>query len=871
MSTLPRSKESLERRIPVSVLVGTAFIVQLFALPGCAPRTPHETTGYFGRVQLQRACVSGRVTDAVTGRGIHEAKVQLDPPVPGAEVKTTRDGFFYLEVPGGSYRLTFVKQGYREFAHSVQLKNGETAGRDASLEPQAAVVVDAGKGVTGAAPGSTVTVKAQVTVRDGAQPGTLRWQWRQGREEGGVTALLSQEHAPELRVKLPGVEDYKRALLYRLGKQGRLHDRWMVLPLTASDLREAGRVTVSVSAATATGNYTDAVDIVADLGSIAAVNPGVHTVPVGKAVLLQGKSQPSYAWSLKTPGGSAAALNAPTSANPSFTPDVPGSYLVLEGNRERLKIRAGQWNGAVVAEETDIRGRWIGVGGCMCHTTDPMGARFKLWRQSGHAEIFNQCVNTVFSYQESCFACHSVGFGGKGAEGGLTSPAAYPEFKKDQTLWNHGREPAVIRPKPGNAAAILKEYPGVAKFANVQCENCHGPNNSPSHGKKGEKGVMPQRTSLTAELCGMCHDDLTEDPSFQQWLDAKKHANYGLALSSATVETQGELAGDCGRCHAAQGFLGWLARGERTALLAPSGSATALNELAALGLTREQVHPVTCAVCHEPHNPGSTFRWATEKVPTRGADYKNMHPREFRNDQGGRGAVCITCHSTFWGAYNDAALPMVGSDVAPHVGQGDVLFGENAFFVKTGAYKSHARVEDTCVWCHVKSVPKSAKDGYPRRKARHTFRADVKACASCHDFSGEDLMAVVEKDTATLKEAIEQALVREIGRKGRVTLVKAGAGGADVQLSSGELGKLRLSEAGRSMAVEVDTAGRAYKVPLGQLYPGGEDLRQGAFGQLMVKAAWNYFLIERDGSRGSHNPQFVREVLAVTLRKVRGG
>ena len=868
MVTPPKRKLSLYLRALVSLLGGTAFIAPLLSIHGCAPRSPHETTGYFGRVQLQRACVSGRVTDAVTGRGIHEVKVQIAPPVPGVDVKTGRDGFYYLEIPGGSHSLTFVKQGYRDAALNVQLKRGDTAGRDVVLDPLAPLIVDAGREISGAAPGSTLTVTARATVRDGSQPGALRWQWREEPGEERATAQLAQAQASELRVTLPGIREYKRALLYRLGRQGRLHDRWRVLPLTPSDLREAGRVTLDVTARTAAASATDTVDIIADLSSIAAANPGLQTVPIGKPVLLEGKSQSSYAWSLAAPAGSAARLTDATSANPSFTPDVAGSYSVSEGNRERLSIRAGRWNGVNVFEETERTGRWIGEGGCWCHTSDPVGAKFKLWRNSGHAEIFSQCVNTVFSYQESCFACHSVGFGGKGAEGGISSPASYPAFLKDGTFWNHAKDPAVIKPKPGNSESIRSRYPEVGKFSNVQCENCHGPNNTPTH-KKGHKNLIQERTSLTAELCGICHDDLTEDPSFRQWLEEKKHANYGLAISSATVESQGELAGDCGRCHSAQGFLSWLERGERSALLARPGAA-AKNELAALGLTSDKVHPVTCVVCHEPHNPGSTFRWTVEKVPVRPADYKRMLPREFRGELGGRGALCMTCHSTFWGAYNDSALPLVDSDVAPHVGQGDVLFGENAFFTTPGAYKSHLRVEDSCVWCHVNPVPKSAKDGYPRRKASHSFKAGAKNCEKCHDFSGEDLMAVVEKDTASLKEAIEEALTREMRRKGRVTLVKAGPGGADLELAAAEQGKLRLTEAGRSMAIEVETSKGRLKVPLGQLRLAGEDFLSGQFGQLMVKAAWNYFLVQRDGSQGAHNPQFVREVLAVTLKKVRG-
>ncbi len=861
----------MQRHIYISFLIIAAFVLLVLTLPGCAPGNPHQTEGFLLPVALQRACVSGKVTDAVTGRGVHGVKLLVVPPIAGPEIKTNRDGFFYAEFPGGSYRLSFVKGGYRDAEQTVLLKPGETAGRDVSLDPVAPVIVDAGKTVTGAAPGSTVTVKAKVTVRDGSPPEEIRWQWKADQEEGGVTANVAKDDGPAVRVRLPGIEEYKRALFYRLGKDGRLHDRWMVVGITPSDLMEAGRVTLKVAATTASKTYTDSVDIIADLSSIAAVNPGLQNVATGKPVLLHGNNQPSHAWSLTAPTGSAAALRGATTQNPSFTPDVTGTYVVREGNRERLTIYAGHWIGAAVAKETDIRERWIGKDGCLCHFNDPVTPKFRAWRTSGHAEIFSRGVNTIFRYEENCFVCHTVGFGGKAPDGGISSDSDYPTFLKDPILWDHGKTPPVVRPRPGNLDFILDSYPGVARFANVQCENCHGPNSTPAHDRKGKKTVEPARVSLTADVCGICHDESQEDFSFRQWLEEKKHANYGLAITTATVDGQGELAGDCGRCHAGQGFLAWVARGDRSAMLAKPGSATARKELAALGLTKEKVHPVTCAICHEPHNPGSTFRSATEKVPVRTADYTRMHPQEFRNDTGGRGAVCITCHSTIWGAYNDVALPRIGTDVTPHVCQSDVMFGQNAFFTNPGAFKSHARIEDTCVWCHVKPVPNPPEQGYPRRNAGHTFKADAGSCASakCHDFKGDELMVVVERDTESLKGAIEAALAGQIGRKGGVRLAKAGAGEADVSLAAADLRKIRLTEIGRSMAIEVATADGVYKAPLGRVGSGDESLLSTETGQIIVKAAWNYFLVKRDGSKGAHNPQFVREVLDATLKRVK--
>lgn len=852
----------MQRHLSLFFLVIASASAAVFALPGCAPKNPHETTGFLLPVALQRACISGKVSDAVTGKGIDGVAFDVSPPLPGPPVATNREGFYYAEFPGGSYRLRLVKEGYRSDEQPVIMTAGETIGKDVVLEPTAPVIVDAGQTVTGAGPGTRVTLKAKVTVRDGSRLKEIHWKIRQ---EDGKAAPSMTEESDTVRITLPDLAEYKRALLYGLRRDGRLYDRWMVTGLTPSDLKEAGRVTLTVTATTTSGAYTDTVDIVADLRSIAAVNPGLQNVAIGTPVFLQGKDQSSYAWALTPPAGSTAAMKDTATRNPTFIPDVPGTYIVREGGKERLTIHAGQWNGLTVAKETDIRSRWIGVNGCICHYSDAIAPQFAAWRTSGHAEIFTQCVNTIFRYEERCFTCHTVGFGGMSPAGGISAAPTYPAFQKNQTLWDHGKTPPIIRPRPDNLDVMIDAYPDVARLTNVQCENCHGPNNTPAH-KTLKKSGAPERISLSATACSICHDELIE-PSFRQWLD-NDHSNYNLAVETATVDKRGEAAGDCGRCHSGQGFLAWVVRGDRQKTLLPSRTGTAREALSELGLTADKVHPLTCAVCHDPHSTGSSFRSAMEKVPVRTANDARMHPTEFRSETGGRGAVCIICHSTIPGPHNDAELPRLTDDAAPHAGQGDVLFGQNAFFTPTGAARSHARIEDTCVWCHVKPVPKPSTRGYPRGEANHSFKSGVGHCARCHkEFDGEELMAATERDLENLKREIEGALAGEIRRKGGIRLVKA-AGEGDISLSAADVKKLGLIDREGKLAVEVTTTEDRFKVPLGRVSPGGAPLLASDAGQIIAKAAWNYFLLKNDGSNGAHNPQFTAEVLGSTFAKI---
>ena len=461
-------------KISISIFAGFAAIALL--LTGCAPRNPHDTAGIFRFLVTERGCISGKVTDSITGRSIPGAALEVVPAIPGARVSTDQSGFFYAEFPGGNYSLRFAVPGYRPAEKAFLLKPGDTAGWDVSLEPTAPVIVNAGGTLNGAAPGSTVTLKAQVIIRNGSILKGVRWEAL--RDEGSVTAKISAGKGQEVKVALPGINAYKASLLYHLGKDGRLLDRWMVMGIVPADLREAGRVSMKVTVTTSSGTYTDGVDIVADLGSFVDVNPGLQNVVIGRPLFLQGKDRHAYAWSLIGPSGSRAVLKDATTANPYFITDIPGTYIIKEGNDTRLTIYAGLWVGAVFAKENEPKEKWGGLKGCYCHFSGGVSSKFTAWRDSGHAEIFTRCVNTVFRYDEQCTRCHSVGFAGKIADGGITSTPDYPDFQMDTAIWDLAKKPPLIIPKPANFKYITDKYPDVARLANVQCENCHGPNNS---------------------------------------------------------------------------------------------------------------------------------------------------------------------------------------------------------------------------------------------------------------------------------------------------------------------------------------------------------------------------------------------------------
>ena len=861
------------RTLRILALLIPALLLLVLSLTGCGGEIKRGE-GVEEPSEIPGGVVAGRVTHSTTHAGLADVTVTFEPAVAERhfsvdlhpimdkkDFKTDSTGFFYAKIPTGPYRLTFSKTQYRSATREVMVDAARKVTVDLALDSTAPVVVYAGEDLTEAAPGSTVSLRAAVFVKDGSILKGIRWAVQQ--QEGQVRVVISEEKGMDATVVLPDASTYKKALLDRLGRGGRLLNRWMVLGLRPFDLREAGKVTLVVRATTSSGTYTGTVAIFADLNAFAVANPGIQNVPIGEPVLLLGKNQRSYQWSLTGPVGSAAKLQDALTQTPHFAPDIPGVYVLAEGNENRLKIYAGTWNGIIAGQV--IGKPWIGRKGCACHANDPIAGKFEAWLKSGHAEIFTQNVTTSYRYEQDCFPCHTVGFS-KSSKGGIKGAAEYPAFLTDATLWDLGKIPPISKPAAKNWVYILNTYPGVAQLTNAQCENCHGPHNSEAH-RTLKITRAPERINLSADVCGVCHDE-SVDVSSREWQDSR-HSNYNLAVEVATVERRGGSAGDCARCHAGQGFLAWMSQRDRRQLQGKEGDASPV-ELSALGLTIEKVHPLTCAICHEPHNVGNSFRSRTEKVPVRISDDGQMRPTEFGGERGGRGALCLLCHSTASGPYNDTALRLLSSDWAPHAAQGDVLMGQNAFFVEVGKSKSHSSIEDTCIECHLKPVPKKSALGYPRGGVNHTFKAQQNLCSRCHkDFEGKELMSSMHRDIEKLKAMIEAAIVANIKSKKTVRLVKVVKGTDDRTLNAQVIRKLELVDHRNEIALEVTTRQEVYRVPLSRVHPGGTPFLPTGNGQVIAKAAWNYLLIKSDASRGAHNPQFVSEVLEATLAKLK--
>jgi cytochrome c553 len=336
-----------------------------------------------------------------------------------------------------------------------------------------------------------------------------------------------------------------------------------------------------------------------------------------------------------------------------------------------------------------------------------------------------------------------------------------------------------------------------------------------------------------------------------QWAKSG-HANRELARRQATVEGRGVFAAHCGRCHAEQGFLAWLPqlqRGNPGLIVQPDGTPADIRYLVGIGLSRFSVRPITCTTCHQ------------ADLTLRQAGTTPLLPSGFRAIGVGMGAQCMLCHNSRNGAivWNDADPRRY---TAPHdSAQADVLMGKNSYFLDYGNnfISPHATfIGDSCVTCH-----------YRMSKEPHTFKADALSCARCH---GRDItMARVQSSTKTMLGELEETLkARILASRDRIRSFrpwdpKTRAFTDAVTIDPATITRVELVKIAGQTAVKFTFAdGRTLETQMGLLRD-GEGRPSFATSDLIVRAAWNYWLVKNDASLGIHNPRFVRQVVLTTL------
>jgi len=713
-----------------------------------------------------------------------------------------------------------------------------------------------------AVPGGTVMVT--VTTTDGSTISSVAWS-----QSYGVDAVLSGADTATLTATLGAENAYRGQLIEVLeeapigpeqlppnvpppgeGFFGGLQNRWQVVGVNPFALEEGGLVSFDVMVTTGSGTYEVEYDLHTTLKW--KVSTGLSNIPIGIPVLLHGKQQASYDWALTPPGGSSATLMDATGQSPDFTPDVVGTYTVTatdEATMEAvtLTIYAGTWKGIIIGE--DSAGNPTVDASCTaCHSSTVAS-----WAQTGHAEIFKDNLDTSTHYGESCFACHTVGYDPDVVNGGIDDASDYQAFL-DSGLINAA--------DPTAYATMLVDYPNSARHTNIQCENCHGPQDSEAH----MQGSGGPRVNISSDTCASCHGEPLRHARFQQW-QLSRHANYELAVEEGQ-------SGTCAKCHTGNGYLAWLP-------VLTGAVAGDINDPVNVTWTEDETHPQTCVTCHNPHaegdlsgNDNNATVWISGDTPELLAG--------FTATDVGRGAICMTCHNTRRGLRNDSTWDeTTDKDRAPHLGaQTDMLMGQNVYFMEVGERGYHSELPDTCATCHMEETPPPPDLAYNLGGTNHTFYASKDICASCHSvINAEDVQGPTEMMLTEIHE--------QLGDGWQAVMEAELAAGSTIDLD----GEATIEDAADIMAVEFsETRGRQavivtltdnmeygpYGVGSVDVVPSeGEPyaLWTAAPGDLL-KSGWNFLIVETDSSLGVHNPDFVEEVLEVTeetLAEIVGG
>jgi hypothetical protein len=819
--------------------------------------------------------LSGTVTNLLTEGGISGAMVAIGPFL----VPTDTGGSYGEEIPAGDYAVEVTAQNFESSNEAITLLPRVDTTLDVALTPVTPVRVTAS--VAGAAvPGASLTATASVEIFDGS---TLeRYAWTQA---NSVAVGIDPPDAASTTVTLADRVAYKEEIMLHLaeppigedqlppnveipesGFTGGIPNRFQVVSVDPYALEEAGLVVLKVTVTTSSGEYPAEVPVHTALPWKPAA--GVRDVPIGLPVLLHARDHvdgdedglndetgadiTSYDWVLTPPTGSAAQLFDPTSQNPDFIPDITGLYTLEVTDTTRapgtdvitIETYAGTWRGVITGQ--DENGRPLAASCTGCHDGDYATDKFTPWAQSGHAEIFTNNLNTSTHYGPNCFGCHTVGFEPGVDNGGIEEASDYGDFLAAGLLNNPG----------DNWTQVLSDFPNTAQLANIQCENCHGPQVGGAH-RKAES-----RIDLGSGVCATCHGEPLRHARFQQW-QLSGHSNYELAVD----ESQ---SGNCSRCHTANGFLTWL-----PVLLGdepgdPTGSIS-------VGWSADEAHPQTCAACHDPHDPGTTTGINTNATVRVSGDTPPLIAG-FTAIGVGKGAVCMTCHNSRRGLRNDDTYVDIAGTAetsrAPHgSSQTDLLMGQNAYLVETGIRGNHSLVTDSCVNCHMDQTPPPDLLAYNLGGTNHTFAASSDICSNCHGdaFDAAGVQSGVDANLDVLQGAVEEAILavmaeqiaagNSIDLNGQALVDDPaeileivfgeyhGRQAITVTLASGvTVGPLRVND--------VDVVDPAANV-LGMLYDFADER--------LIKSGWNWNLVHNDSSRGVHNPSFSFAVLDASI------
>ena len=761
-------------------------------------------------------------------------------------------------------------------------------------------------------PGGTYQLTGGYTINDGSTIISYKWE-----QEEGTAAAFSDDMVQNPMVTLGTSTEYAAHLIQVLKEppitaadlppdlnlqpinqiEKGLQDRNQVVAINPLALEKGEEVVLKFTVMTTSGEYSAELAVVTQLPWVTST--GVRTVPVMVSVLLYAKEDGGYNWEISSaPTGSTAALTDATTQTPWFTPDKVGTYLVEETNSgATLDIHAGSYHG-VIDPVLTLNSVQFGDGlpvadpNCTsCHTVGGAAPdNFTPWRATGHAEAFTQGITTNGHFGESCFACHAVGYGLDGpiAPGGIDDTVSYTAFLN---LLSSNQASGMIA---DTWEEMLQQMPDTARKSNIQCENCHGPNNYNDVHPSNDPDDIAARVSLSADVCGSCHGEPARHGRFQQW-QLSNHADYELATSRSEN-------GNCARCHSGNGFVAW------------DDLNFDPNQDVEVTWTEDEIVPQVCAACHNPHDTGSFSGGPDTNAKVR-VNGDAIGPcgdatcdtyelvAGFMAANVGRGATCMTCHNSRRGLRNDAtwaSLTPGEKDDTPHHGvQADLIMGQNAYFINNLVRGKHSLIPDTCVTCHMEKTLPPDILSYNRGGTNHTFAADPNICAQCHgenSVTADNIDSIISDYLDDLKTALGAGWMRLMtanypvtidGACGTADVTNKGKGGVNNPITNVEWVYSRGTRLNVTVGSTTCSNLNPAAIIIGKVNKQEKnnttlyDLSMQPGNDVLWKAMWNYGLLWEDETinegdppphtaRGVHNPDFSIKALTRAITAVEG-